>query len=73
MVGGGAISHIASYIDLLLWIVALAFVVVFVYEACVQKTEGRTTMASCAIASGIVMLSVSVVSGLRGIAAERKK
>ena len=53
------------YVGLVLSTVAFAFVVVFAYEACIQRAENRQTMALCAIASGVVLMA-SVVSGASG-------
>ena len=62
-------SPIAQYIDLLICIVALAFVVVFAYEACLQKNN---TLAICAVAAGLVSLSTTFAAGFNVLAKARK-
>lgn len=62
-------STLSFYASLIISTVALAFVVVFTYEACLQSKDNRPVMALCAIASGIVLMS-SVVSGAAGTVAD---
>lgn len=60
-------SSIATYFDLLVWVAALAFGVVSAYEAAVQS---KPTMGLLAIASSIVLLSISLSVGLAGMKRE---
>lgn len=61
-------SVLSFYASLIISTVALAFVVVFTYEACLQPKDNRPVMALCAIASGIVLMSSVVASAGSSVA-----